>query len=396
MKNPSFEFKGDWELELKLEKFKILNNSEYTRGSEKPSQGFFKFEIFDEFNSNPDPENYQINAINFLLNPDNQSKVLTSLLKYSRDIIYPHYKTFMWESEYPECYPELNKVEDLNKLYGINRIVIKRIGHEDFAYYIFDCSSCLDYEHGITVTLYKDTVIDHGEDWDDKKVCEHKGIDYNSYHEKAVKDYNHREVILIKPHEKYGKLKPWQKYQNEWYPVGLYHANRLGDFKKALETGEIPKEPTISKILYLSIFHKKEEFTQFLIDQNVDYKNSAFKEALNRDRYDLTDKLLQQGYNINEKVAQSSLFYETISYLIKAIADNKEIDKYTKRLKYLLNNGFDPYLEDNFNRNSLCGIERIDDKILKKKVQIQITKILSNKKSLLNTIKGMINKRKSD
>jgi len=378
MKNPSFEFKGDWELELKLEKFKILNNSEYTRGSKNPSEGLFKFEIFDEFNSNPDPENYQINTINFLLNPDNQSKVLTSLLKYSRDIIYPHYKTFMWESEYPECYPQLTKVEDLNKLYGINRIVIKRIGHEDFAYYIFDCSSCLDYEHGITVTLYKDTVIDHGEDWDDKKVCEHKGIDYNSYHEKAVKDYNHREVILTKPHEKYGKLKPWQKDQNEWYPVGLYHANRLSDFKKALETGEIPKEPTISKILYLSIFHKMEEFTQFLIDQNVDYKYSAFKEALKRDRYDLTDKLLSQGYNINEKVAQSSFFYETIGYLTNAINKNEAIVVFTKRLKYLIVNDLDPYLEDNFNRNSFFRIKRIDDKNLKEKVEQEVMRIMKS------------------
>ena len=379
MKNQSFEFKGDWELELKLEKFKVLDNSKYKKGSKNPSEGLFKFEIFDEFNSNPDPEQYQFNAINFLLNSDNQSKVLTSLLKYSRDTIYPHYKTFMLESEYPECYPQLNTIEDLNKLYGINRIVIKRIEHEDFAYYFFDCSSCLDYEHGITVTLYKDTVIDHGESWDDKKVCEHKGIDYTSYHEKAVKDYNHREVILTKPHEKYGKLKPWQKDQNESYPVGLYHANRLSDFKNALEMGEIPREPTISKILYLSIFHKKEEFTQFLIDQNVNLKYSAFKEALNRDRYDLTDKLLQQGYNINEKVAQSSFFYETIGYLTNAINKNEPIEVFTERLKYLLDKDLDPYLEDNFNRNSFFRIKRIDDEGLREKVEQEVMRIMKLK-----------------
>jgi len=378
MKNPSFEFKGDWELELELERFKILNNPEYTRGSEKSNKGLFKFEIFDEFNSNPDPENYQINTINFLLNPDNQSKILTSLINYSREIIYPHYKTFMWESEHPDCYPKLDNVEDINKLYGINRIVIKRIGHDGFAYYILDCSSCLDYEHGITVTFYKDTVIDHGENWDDKKVCEHKGIDYNSYYEKEVKDFNQREAILTKPHEKYGKLKPWQKDQNEWYPVGLYHANRLSDFKKALETGEIPKEPTISKILYLSIIHKKEEFTQFLIDQNVNFKYSAFQEALNRDRYDLTDKLLQQGYSINEKVAQSSFFYVTIGYLTDAINKNDAIEVFTKRLKYLLDNDLDPYLEDNFNRNSFFRIKRIDDEAQREKVEQEVMRIVKS------------------
>ncbi len=387
MKNSSLEFKGDWELELKLEKFKILNNSEYTRGSEKPSEGLFNFEIFDEFNSNPDPENYQLNTINFLLNPDNQSKVLTSLWKYSRDIIYPHYKTFIWESEYPECYPQLTKVEDLNKLYGIDRIVIKRIGHEDFAYYIFNCSSCLDYEHGITVTLYKDIVIDHGEEWDDKKVCEHKGIDYNSYHEKAVKEFNRREVFLTKPHEKYGKLKPWQKKQNDYYPLGLYHENRLGDFLLGLEDKLFPEEPICSRVLELSILHEKEDFVENLIERNVNFKYGAFKEALKKDRFDIMDKLLQQGYNINEKVAQSSHFYDTIGFIVKAIKSEETYDMYTKRLHYLLDNNLDPYLEDKWGRNSFFRIKRIEDKKLKFVVNIAVTNAINLKSNIFTRIR---------
>lgn len=377
MKNPSFEFKGDWELELKLEKFKILNNSEYTRGSEKPSEGLFKFEIFDEFNSNPDPENYQINTINFLLNLDNQSKILTSLWKYSRDIIYPHYKTFMWESEYPECFPQLTKVEDLNKLYGINQIIIKRIGHEDFAYYIFECSSCLDYEHGITITLYKNTVIDHGEDWGDEKVCEHKGIDYESYHEKAVKDCNYKELILTKPHPKYGKLKPWQRDQNDFYPYGLFHAKKDEELIEGIKSGIIPKE-IISGILGIAIWHEREELTQYFIKLNPVHKYTAFKNALNKDRFDLTDMLLEQKYNLNEKVAQSSFFYETIGNMIKALKNEEEIDTYKERLKYLLKKGLDPYLEDNFKRNSFFRIKRINDESLREQVEQEVMRIMKS------------------
>ena len=165
MEKHSFKFNGDWEFELPANKFNVLKKI-----------GFIQFEIFDEFNDNPDPENYQINTINYLLDVDRQINVLTSLLEYSKNTIYPHYKTFMWESEYPECYPDLDDINDLKKLFTINRILIKRIQHEDFAYYVFDCSSCLDHEHGITITFYKDKVIDHGEDWDDKKVCGHKRI----------------------------------------------------------------------------------------------------------------------------------------------------------------------------------------------------------------------------
>jgi hypothetical protein len=115
-----------------------------------------------------------------------------------------------------------------------------------------------------------------------------------------------------------------------------------------------------------------------LIDQNVNYKYSVFQEALNRDRYDLTDKLLQQGYNINEKVAQSSFFYETIGYLTNAINKNDAIEVFTNRLKYLLDNDLDPYLEDNFKRNSFFRIKRIDDEAQREKVEQEVMRIVKS------------------
>ncbi|MGK7391761.1 MAG: DUF6985 domain-containing protein [Candidatus Cyclobacteriaceae bacterium M2_1C_046] len=376
MKNLVFKFNGDWEFELKLDKFKVLNNSEYTRGSNKPSEGLFMVEIFDERNSNPDPEIYQINTINFLLDMGNQTKILKSLLKYSKETIYPHYKISVRESEYPECYPKLDDVESLNKLYGINRIIIKRIDYKDFAYYIFDCNTCLDYEHGIKITFYKDTVIDHGEDWEDEKVCEHKGIDYESYQKKAVKDYNQRNLILTEPHPKYGKLKPWQSDQNQYYPYGLFHAKKDNELIKAFETGIIPKEPIASRILGMAIREEREFLTQYFIKQNPEYKYTAFMNALNKDRFDLTEVLLEQNYDLNEKVAQSSFFYETINNLVKAISNGDEINKIKKRLKYLLNNGLNPYLEDKFNRNSFFRIRRIDDENLKDLVTKEVMSIV--------------------
>ena len=121
-----------------------------------------------------------------------------------------------------------------------------------------------------------------------------------------------------------------------------------------------------------------EKFTQFLIDQNVSYKYSAFKEALKRDRYDLTDKLLNQGYNINEKVAQSSFFYDTIGNMIKAIKNEEEIDTYKERLKYLLKKGLDPYLEDNFKRNSFFRIKRNNDESLREQVEQEVMRIMKS------------------
>lgn len=376
MEKQLFEFKGDWTFEQAAKKFMILNNS-----------GSINFEIFDEFNDNPDPEIYQLNTVNYLLEENNQLNVLASIIEYSRNTIYPHYKTFMWESEYPECYPALNEITDLSKLFTLNSILIKRIQHDDYAYYVFNCYSCLDHEHGITLTLYKDKVLDHGEDWDDKKVCEHKGIDYKTYYDKAVQDYNHRELVITLPHPKYGKLKPWQKEQNEYFPMGLYHKNRLNDFQTELENKVFPKEPICSRVLELSILHEKEEFIKNLIERNVKFKYGAFKEALKKDRFDIMDKLLEQGYNINEKVAQSSHFYDTIGFMVSAIKSNEKYEKYAKRLNYLLENKLNPYLEDKWGRNSLFRIERIEDKELRSAVNTAVMHAINPKSNIFRRIR---------
>jgi len=394
-----FEFKGDWKFELILEEFKIFKTHQHASSTDQACHGVFTIEIFDEFNSNPDPEEYQLNSINYLLNQENQVNILSNLLNYSKEVIYPHYKTFMSENEYPECFPKLKNIEDLNKLFAISSITIKRIGHMGHAYYILNCGSCLDHEHGITVTLHKDLVIDHGEEWRDEKVCEHKGIEYKTYYDKRIKDFNNQEAILTKPHPKYGKLKPWQFERNDFYSSALFRENRLTDLITVIENGTIPKEPTVSRLLPFSISHDKEKFTQYFIEQKPNNKYNAFRKALEKDRFDITDELLSQGYNINEKVAYISHISDTIGFIIKATQENKNINAYKKRMIYLLRNGADPFLEDNYKRNSFYRIERIQNDIQKSKVKRIVNQIIKRKNGiqsiiqyLLKTIKTVTNK----
>jgi len=385
-----FEFKGNWTFDLELEEFRIFTNPEYKSRNQVSASGMVSFEIFDEFNDNPDPERYQINAIEYLLDPQNQGHILHNILTYSQNIIYPQYQTFMHEDEYPQCYPPLISKEDLDKLFGINQIIIKHIGHQNYAYYILDCSSCLDHEHGITLTLHKDQVIDHGEDWDDIKVCEHKGIDYKIYRKKAVNEFNSREIALVEPHPKYNKLKPWQKEQNEFYPFGLYHKGRLQEFISELDKGVFPKESTISRVLELSILHEKEEFTQYLIELNVKNKYAAFKKALEKDRYDILDKLLKQGYDLNAHTGEYSHFYQSINSIITAIQNNEEVDIYTKRLDYLIEKGIDPYLKGKWGRNISSRMKQIRDIRLRLKVEKVVLGSILTRKLLVLRIKNYV------
>ncbi|MFT5265947.1 MAG: hypothetical protein ACI8YQ_004705, partial [Polaribacter sp.] len=138
-----FEFNGEWVVNLKLEEFLLLNNKRSQSDLEKANQPLFEIGIQDEFNENPDPEEYQINTINWLMDSNNQKAILSSLLDYCKNTIYPHYKTFMWESEYPDCYPQLNEIGDLSKLLSIWSVSINKIEKEGFAYYTFNCESCL-------------------------------------------------------------------------------------------------------------------------------------------------------------------------------------------------------------------------------------------------------------
>ncbi len=364
-----FEFKGDWETEIKLNEFEFFDNPEYKYQDSNKDNSIIRLEFFDERNENPDPEESQLNTVNYLLDSKNQKSILNKLLTFSKKTIYPTYKEFMWESEYPECYPQLNKVEDLNKLYGINSIKIKTIDKDSYAYYMFDCSSCLDYEHGIVITFYKDKIIDFQEDWDDIKVCEHKGIDYQAYHEKSIKEYNKRELFLVKPNPKYGKLKPYQKEQNEFYPIGLYHDGQYEKLIFELENGTIDNSENVMKrLLPLSIFHEKENFTQYLLPKFGKGQHSSFKYALEKDRFDIMEILIKQGYDINEQVAQDSSFYDSIREIVNCLNKNEPYNHIIKRLKFLLQNDLNPMLEDRFGRNAYFAIDRIEKLELKEKV----------------------------
>jgi len=104
-----FEFKGDWVVDCKMDEFAILNNKEYNYDLDKVNQGMFEIKIVDVFNYNPDPEFFQINTINWLMKSSSQQAILKSLFSYCKNTVYPHYKEFMLESEYPECYPKLDE-----------------------------------------------------------------------------------------------------------------------------------------------------------------------------------------------------------------------------------------------------------------------------------------------
>ena len=205
-----FIFKGNWTPTIELKEFICLTNSELINRllKEKQLQGLFKVQITDFTDNNPDPFTEQINAVNFLIN--NQIKILKSLLNYIKNEIYPKYKTFISQDEYPDSYPELNTIDDLFNLLAINEVFINTESKESSAYIVFSFNSCLDYEHGLCITMHENRCID----W-----CEMGNLD----NEKILLDGGRTDVSktnfddaqvnydgVFSPNKKFNNLKPWQ------------------------------------------------------------------------------------------------------------------------------------------------------------------------------------------
>ncbi len=133
----------------------------------------------------------------------------------------------------------------------------------------------------------------------------------------------------------------------------------------------------MSRLLPLSIFHEKENITQYLLPKFGKGQHSSFKYALQKDRFDLMKILIKQGYDINEQVAQDSSFYDSIREIVNCLNKNEPYDHILKRLQFLLQNGLNPMLEDRFGRNAYFAIDRIDNLELKERITNIVKQIKS-------------------
>ena len=375
----SFKFNGNWETELELNNLTKLNNPIFFGGiySQKAKSRLdsnkVELIINDGYDDNPDPTTEQFNTIDFIQKSDDI--LIEKVFEKVRDEVYPFMKTMIDDREH--WFPFLNTIQDLKNAVGLMSILVLTETKDNYAYFVINFHCSWDDEHGFCVLFHKDRILDWSAAWeyDFKKVCMDCGIDY----EQNIKKYNswHNEKYdFIKPNPKYGKLKPWQKRANEYYPFRLYHDNLNDKLTQDIKSGKIPKEPTCSRLLSMAIKAEKEDLIAFFIAQNPEYKSDSFIAALENDRYDLLNELLRLGYNINERVAQDSPFYSTIWELQKNIDDEVSSIKIKKRLIFLVSKGLNVYLEDRWRSNALSVIGRIDNLDKRKKINAVIQNIL--------------------
>lgn len=226
-----FIFKGDWETLIKLDVFDTYYLKEYN-GLEGKLTKKVKNEvslcISDTYGDmSPEPKPEQIATINYLLKVENQYLVIKSIIKYLNEVIYPFYKNDIFlEEEYPESYPSVKTLEDFQKYFKLDSVVIYDLSKDSQSFYcLYFNVDLLDQEHGLSIELIKDKCIDHGtnDGTDGYVLAELIGLPSPDQFSKEMHSVlDNEEAIIYKPDSKYGKLKPWQIDVNQRFPSNAY------------------------------------------------------------------------------------------------------------------------------------------------------------------------------
>ena len=250
----AFKFKGDWETEIKLLEFsKFLNPIFFTHSSIHNPDGTVRMIIDESRNVNPDPEDYQLKTINLLLDIDNQKKIIQSIFTYIKKVAYPDVQSRLPKKEFPDCYPNLERIDDLYNVVAIVGVNIHSFQKDEFAMYTLSFNSSFNYERSLNLTLAKTTVIDHIEwsDFPSEKIRDLLGDRSLTEEEYKVmeKEEQTKELVYHFPHHKYGKLKSWQKSENNNYPIHLLDRGNFEELKSFIISNGDGRENLKSNLL---------------------------------------------------------------------------------------------------------------------------------------------------
>ena len=268
-----FQFKGDWETTINLGVISNhLSNPKFSFRREDLDENSYQLFVYHQMNSNPDPEEEQLNTIEFLQAEVNQRTILSNLYKYIKNVAYPNYKTYISEEEYPNSFPALNEERDLRAVIGLDHLYIRRFSKESYAYYNLMFETCIDEEHGLGFVMHKSEVIEHGSiggiGYD--KTGEHMGMTPSEFSDFINVIRTHPKVNYQKAHPKYNTLKPWQKEFNDNYNYYLWSNGTSKELIDFIESERIPIDTSFKQIRPHMIRENRTELIEY-------FKSKGFK-----------------------------------------------------------------------------------------------------------------------
>ncbi len=233
-KMKEYKFKKNWMPKLKLEVLTKLGSKEmfspngYQRWIrdlyEDHKANKVQIRIEDAKNENDIPEKSQLNAINYILN--NEQNIYQEIYKTLTEIIYPYYSDLL-EEDIQE-YAPLNKIKDMPKVLGLVQIQVNLMSENEMAWstYMFEWKG--EEEHGLSILFEGAKYLKHdgaGDMWYDGVIPENE---LESLRKEWGKQMPKK---LYYPNAKLRSYKPWQLEQTKNYLLDLLKENRFEEFK---------------------------------------------------------------------------------------------------------------------------------------------------------------------
>jgi len=393
-----FEFNGDWEIKLNIQKFIQSNSNWGENQKDQTIQEFISLKIVDKKTLNPDPIEEQLNSIEYLI--DNQDEVLKSLCK-AFDKINKKYGEYCGEHDW---YPENITINELGSIFYVSEISIFLEHKEGKSYMQFSGEYKGDYEHGLIVVLHNNKLIGFNQMGEDvySEIFSDLGEERDKFRNFNIKHQDFGKNQVHQPIPKYGKHKPWQLDATEEHLENLIRAKKDKEFIREFAKSNLDinfRFPFVDRSLVeIAVSHNNINVINYLMENGALASNSlikcTYRDSFNRDTINC---LINNGISIDTITYQDmtplGLEVKNLIWYIGSLANYKdgdsridsaykEIEKSKERIQFYVELGANPkQIDIDGNDYKSILLKHYNQEQLKKhKAYLELKKIISQSK----------------
>ena len=305
-----YEFTGEWKSQFYLPYFSTLCHSKfYEKNSHLDwirmkarslERNLVDIDIRDAPNMNEYPETNQVNAINHIL--ENEEEILTEIYHVMKEEVYPYYSKLVGVN-YQDHDP-LNEVKNLKNCLAINEIVIDFIGKNGMAWVTYNFKSNVDPEHGLSMLFEGSKFLKYDSAYEMMYQDLLSKDEYDQYIRDINIANNSNQPRLYYPDKNKKYFKPWQLEQTKEFLKTLLLNNKDEQFKSLINQDEFNinlKFPELNHTLLEEVINlRKLHIAHYMVEKgatvtDILHQGNIYKE--NKTRINLIGQL---GYNINQ------------------------------------------------------------------------------------------------
>ncbi|MEZ4990848.1 MAG: ankyrin repeat domain-containing protein [Saprospiraceae bacterium] len=323
-----FEFKGIWEIDIKISHLAIFHDFFASLDS-------IKIEFESDLSDEQEPLNCQIATYEYI------SHKIADILETIQGCANRREKRIL---------------SNLN----LDRVLILMSSKDDFSYYLVGDSDRIQY------LLYKNDII-LVESMGNKLGSIQCALEANGAIIRGDHDFVPKKYL---PNLKYNTLKPAYKKANETFEVNLIRHKYNDLFKQLVEQKEINVNGSYGNLSYLSMacFVNNNEIVSFLLERGAETNGALHWCSYWNNNREAISLLIKKGASINfqndfgwtvlhQQANELANLYQQKNRELESEREtdstNEKIIDRKATIKLLMDNGADPYIKDSMGRDAI-------------------------------------------